>query len=286
MDIDYNTILKFLCDDSEDIIFFNKLNIIENSSKFKKFKKFFPITYFRYGIYKYDSNENNISLWTSILYSVDKKYILKDFEEILDLINSIKIDIINNYKPTFEIKNENIKDIINNSNHDLFLEILVNYLKINIIIFDFKNENIFSAYYGNFFDPYRATIYLANYDNFWEPIVSNNKKIFSCNDNTDNILSKILINNINYYNTKLKTFNVKDDILFILKKNDLFFNKTIIEKENETFISSENFLNNLTINQLNKMKKNDLLKIISDLNLSINIEKPKKNDLINILKNV
>lgn len=284
MEINYDIILKYLCENKNQ--FSNKLNITQNSNKFQKFKKFFTNSFFRYGIQIHDKNNNNISFWTSLLFCLDKDYLSKSEEQINNNINSIKKRIINSYKNKLYKKND-ITQIISDTSNSLFLDLITDFFKLNVIIFDFENENISIAYYGDYFNQWRMTIYLANYKDFWEPIIENNKKFFNITDDCDNILKKILLENINYYNLNIKSFTINDNFDYILKNENLNTDIDIDFVENnvnETFISSNTLIKNLSVNKLKKMKKNDIIKLFDDLSIDIKIERIKKNDLINILK--
>ena len=117
----------------------------------------------------------------------------------------------------------------------------------------------------------------------WEPIISNEKKYFSKNNDPDNILNKILIENINYYNLHIKNFKIIDDIKIILNEENLINNLDNLDEN--TFISKENLFLDLKLKDLKKLKKQELEKIAEELGLSININRPKKADYIVTIQN-
>lgn len=148
----------------------------------------------------------------------------------------------------------------------------INELNINIIIFDFKNNSISSDYSGEYFNPWKPTIYLANYNEWWAPIVSKDTKIFSfCSDKSNILKQHILTQNI----IKNKT---TDPIII----NDNF--NEIIELEGFNN-SSDNFIvkEKPPKAKLDKMKKDELLELCKELNKEILISKPTKKDLIEII---
>ena len=150
---------------------------------------------------------------------------------------------------------------------------IVNMIHINIIIFDFKNEKIESVYYGDFFNPWRPTIYLANYNNFWEPIVSSDAKIYSfCSSKSHILKNKILTHEIKIYNSE-KNICINDNFTEILEIDNL------LNIDTDTFIDSTTF----SKNKLDKMKKEELLQIITNMNITITQSKPTKKDLIKII---
>ena len=148
----------------------------------------------------------------------------------------------------------------------------VNELNINIIIFDFKNNSIYSEYNGEYFNPWKPTIFLANYNEWWAPIVSKETKIFSfCSTKSHILKNNILIQNI------IKNKTTEQIII-----NDNF--NEIIELEGFSN-SSDNFIvkEKPSKAKLDKMKKDELLQLCQELNKEILISKPTKKDLIEII---
>ena len=262
MDITIDTIIKYLTETPKNT-FSNKLNIMQNQKDFTFFQDYFDDSFYRYGIYLYDDDENNISLYTSILFCIDPNYIYKDKDVIIDLINELKNNI--------------------NTEHDILQEI-VNYLKINILIFDFKNEMVKSCYYSEFLNPWRPIIFLANYDNFWEPICTQETKIFGYISNKVNVLkNKILVNNITYVNDS-KYFQLNDNFLEILD-NEKLLNSDTNSENDELFINNIILCKNITKNKLKKMKKIEIIDLMNELNIESNDKKMIKNSLIDIICN-
>jgi hypothetical protein len=223
-------------------------NISLKSTDFTYFNKIFDDTFYRYGINNNDEQSNNISLKSSILYCLDENYHNVSSKQISNLIT--KNDIINCVKE----------------------------LKINIIIFDFKNNKISSEYFGDFFNPWRPTILLANYQEYYEPIVTKECKIFSFSSYKNNILkNNILSQQIYKYNTD-DLININDNFKEILELEN--FNKPVYT---ESFTSSEEEVYNKT--KLDKMKKDELIQLCTKLNKSINISRPTKKDLVEIILN-
>jgi len=221
-------------------------NISLKSSVFTYFNKIFDDTFYRYGINNND--DNNISLKSSILYCIDENY------------HNIPINQINNLITT--------NDIVN----------CVKELNINIIIFDFKNDKISSEYFGDYFNPWRPTILLANYEEFYEPIVTKECKIFSFSSYKSNVFKNNILNmQINKYNTN-EIININDNFKEILELEN--FNKSM---SNDSFTSSEEEVYNKS--KLDKMKKDELVGLCLKLNKSITISRPTKKDLIELILN-
>jgi hypothetical protein len=225
-------------------------NIPLKSNEFTFFNKIFDDTFYRYGIITSD-DDKNISLNSSILYCLDENYHNIPLNQITDLITS-----------------NNIKNIVKE-------------LNINIIIFDFKNNKISSEYFGDYFNPWRPTIYLANYEEYYEPIVTKECKIFSFSSYKSNILkTNILSQQIYKYNTE-ELININDNFKEILELEN--FNKSNYNENNETFTTSEEEVYNKS--KLDKMKKDELILLCAKLNKSVTISRPTKKDLIEIILN-
>lgn len=253
MSITYNDIISTLCDNNK---FSTKLNIMKFVDQFSYFKNIFTNEFYRYGIHIYDNEYKNISFLSSILYCIDDNY---NYMDKNILLNKIK-EISNTLENTFDI---------------------VNKLNINILIFDFKNDKIKTIYDGDYLNPYKETIFLANYDKYWEPICCKDYKSFNITLSKCNILkNKILNCNISY---------IDDTKIYVLNDNlnEIVENKFgIIENNNNSFTTKKTIYSNLTKNKLTKMNKNDILQIIDDLNIDISIlKKPTKNVLIDLILN-
>lgn len=248
MTITYDDIINSLCNKKTN--FYTNLNIMKYASEFDKFNNIFDNSFYRYGIYQYNDEYSNISFISSILYCIDPNYFIMSKDDLFSKINQMKL----------------------NSDFDI-----VKNLKINIIIFDFKNNKIKSLYDGEYFNPFVETVLLANNDNYWEPICCKENKTFSYISNKSNVFKhKILTEKIEYID------NTKD---FILNDNiDEIMTETF-GTENNLFTTKNKVYENLTKSKLNKMKKEEIIEIINDLNLEIKNIKPTKKDLINIIFN-
>ncbi len=202
-------------------------------SDFKYFNKLFDDSFYRYGVIT-TNNNINVSLKNSISFCL-------------------------NIQTNDDIPN-NIKEIVNE-------------LDINIIIFDFKNNIITSQYNGDFFNPWKPTIYLANYDDWWEPIVSKDCKLFSFSSSKSSILkNNILIQNINKYETN-EPISINDNF------HEIIMLEGISKEVDECFMTNEK----PPKSKLDKMKKAELIELCNTMNKIINIKKPTKKDLIDLI---
>lgn len=254
MSITYNDIISILCNNNNK--FSTKLNIMKFVDQFTCFKNIFTNDFYRYGIQIYDNEYKNISFLSSILYCIDSNYNYTDKSILFNKINKINDQLKNSF------------DIINK-------------LNLNIIVFDFKNEKIKSIYEGEYLNPYKETIFLANYEKYWEPICCKDYKSFNITLSKNNILkNKVLSNEISYIDES-KLYVLNDNLNEILE--DKF---GIIENNEESFTTKNTIYSNLTKNKLNKMNKNDILQIIDDLNIDISsLKKPTKTILIELILN-
>jgi hypothetical protein len=254
MTITYDLIIKTLTNNS---IFSCKLNIMKYSSEFSFFKDNFDDSFYRYGVYQTNKDLENISLYSSIIFCIDDKYFNLTQDDILDRVNQ--------FKQIGDIKN------------------IVNSLNLNIIVFDFEKQTKSFYYNGEFFNLFKNTILLAKYENNWEPICSNDTKIFSYAHPKINIFK----NKIIYTDSDIQFNDNIDEIIH------MEFNQNIKNEEcNESFTTPKYIYKNLTKNKLNKMKKEDIMQIINDLEIDNNKlylkpsnKKPTKNDLIHIILN-
>jgi hypothetical protein len=227
-------------------------NIIMKNCDFTHFNKIFDDTFYRYGVIF--NNDKYISLKSSILYCIDPNY------------HNLTSDIINNIINTNDIK------------------IIVNNLNINILVFDFKNNKISSEYKGDYFNPWKPTIYLANYNDWWEPIITKDCKIFSFTSIKSSILkNNILMQDISRYNTT-EQININDNFNEIIEMegfNNTQIDDSIEEDSNtaDTFITLEKPKRS----KLDKMKKDELIQLCNTLNKIISINKPTKKDLIDLI---
>ena len=238
--ITYELILEYL--GTQTNLFSNQMDIVLPLSKFTYFTNLFDDTFYRYGIQSTD-NSKNISLENSIIYCLKTD------------VNISKLNSLEQKTKQIDIWN------ISNTAH------------INIIIFDFKNNKIQSTYYGDYFNPWRPTIFLADYNEWWEPIVSNEATIFSFSSNKSSILkNKILSSDIKKYGS-VENITINDNF------NEIIEIEQLVNNNDETFVNNTTF----TKNKLEKMKKEELLQIISNMNISINISKPTKKDIIKLI---
>ena len=246
--ITYETIIQYLM--PKQNIFSLQPNIVMKSEDFSMFKDIFDDVFYRIGITNTYMGKN-ISLINSIMYCVDSQYNNKDIEGILNTIN----------------------------NNDI--EKIVKELQINIFIFDFKNNTIKCVYNGDYMNPWRPSIYLAQYDEWWEPIVVKDLRVFSFSSPRANVLKH------NILNMDVYRYNTKDNITINDNFNEIMTLEGFMKKPTNNTDSEELFIAPVipTRGKLDKMKKDDLIALCNTLNKIINISKPTKKDLIDIIMN-
>lgn len=300
MDITYETIIKYLVHSNKsESDFPTKKNLM-------RYHKFFPDEFndrltnkfYRYGIQVYDLEQNNISFWSSVLHLLNKKFILMDKYEQIDYIKSVKnqmIEYLDNNYIDFKLKSKFSKSvakeyILKNTFSPLLIELLSYIFDINIITFNFEKKEIYITHSNTYSNPWRPIIILANYKDFWEPICSEDKKIFNYNNI---VIKKLLNSQIEYFaNDYLdKDYNLLDNIYEIIKlekgdTDELDISSEMTEvNENNTFVNKNILSQNLTKSKLNKMKKDQIMKLIDDLKLDVNQKRPTKKNLIDIILN-
>ena len=222
MSITYTTIINSLVEEDEE-----KTEIIDllltNKNDFSTISNIvLDHNYSCYGILNYDDNNDNISIYSSILTLLDTNFILPFYKDELIIINNFKNNIINHTI----INNIEFMDLSNNNK----LQIISNILNINIIIFDKLDKDIFDI--CDNFNPYKTTILLSLYNSLYEPII--NQSIFQrCFTFNDEIIKNILkYKNIKYNTTKENT-NITNTNIYI---NIYIINVVVINKPNDVKI--------------------------------------------------
>lgn len=239
----YETIIKYLMP-IENNFSLNSDSTLKGT-EFTSFNNLFDDTFHRYGI-KTVYNNKNISLKHSILYCILSFY---EYHTLLleDIDKQIPYDDIN---------------------------MIVNELGINIIFFNFDNNIISSSYCGDYFNPWRPTIYLATNGEWYEPIVTQELKLYSYSSTRSvHMKNKILMQNINIHNMN-QPICINDNFNEIIEIEGYVNNKS-----DETFIKNEK----PPKSKLDKMKKDELIHLCNTMNKIITLSKPTKKDLIDLI---
>lgn len=223
MEINYNTIVQYLCSDNEknQDRFSTVKNIMVSVDNFKFLKLLKDLskkTFYRYGVTKYNNEQINVSFMTSFLTLIEKNFITMDKTEeltfIASFLQSIKEKILKKFN--FEISKFQKPVLLDRLselqfNDGVLIQVISQILGLNFLIFDHKEEKINCIFSGDYMDPWKVTVFLAKYENDWEPLFCE-RKLFSYNDN---FLKKILINEeINYFNNDYlgKEYSLMDNI--------------------------------------------------------------------------
>lgn len=253
MEINYDTILKYLYKETEISSVEKKINIIEKITN-EHFKDIFDDSFFKYGVYKTDNDGNNISLITSFIYCLDEKFINYTFEDINNIVSYYKTEL-----------------------GELSIDNIVKIFDVNYIIFNFQLGDITSLYNTEYFNPWKPTMLLAYDGIYYEPIICNDTNIFSYSNAKSTIfINNILCNDIQYHNSA-KDFFINDNFIEVLENDNL------VNTVSDTFTTTFDISKDITLNKLNKMKKADIMTLIDELNLTIMSLKPTKKDLINMI---
>lgn len=311
MEINYDLILKYLVPNKiEENQFVSKKNIMIFSDTFpNNFKELLGDKFYKVGVTQMVDNMN-ISFFSSFLTLVAENYMsLMESEEMTQinkLINELVEDINNNKIPN------SLKDIVKGALKKYvkdkeiciwLLEMLSHKLMINVLIFDFKSEEIYTIYPQDIMNPWRPFLLFAKNNYNWEPIRNQDKKFFSYNDA---VIKKILTNSnieIKYYDGNIikKDYILLDNINEIMNEefssnndNKISSNEsdesnenTFISKEQGNIISHKNIQiddSNIKLNKskLTKMTKEELINYMNSVNLKFNTKSTKK-DLIELV---
>lgn len=296
MEINYDTIIKYLTKNLNT--FSNKKNILTYSDKFcTKFANLLQNKFYKYGITINDDKNKNISFYTSLLTLLNKDFVSFDNNEEINEINKFKIflnDSVKSFTPSVYLKNyldENklVNTDLTNNMDIYYFQTIVEVFDINILILDFCDENIYSVYPDDEYNPWKPTLLFAKNNDWWEPIIYElkTKRTFSYNDIQ---IKKLLTEcKIEYYYQDIikKEFKINDNINNIInelkpKETEVDVDNNVDTINNSTFIKVEkpgyDFIT------LNKLTKNDLSDICKTNNIKINTKMLKK-ELIDLIMN-
>lgn len=265
MEITYDLIIKTLTKSAftikEKVVVFDDI-IIKSKEEFiikakttqsinafpNKFKSLLNNSMYRYSVTIYDSENNNISFWSSLLSLLD-----------INSTNNSELDMIK------EFQNKIVK--INNNRTNL-IQAVVNILDVNFIILDFSTLDIFVMYKDEFMNPYKQTFIFAKYNDFWGSIKSNENCLFDINTIE---IKNILNNDCNYYDQPNKKVNIKFDILDIIMDEKI---KYIESSTDNIFVKSE---------KVDNIKKSDIVKVDNiKKSENIKVDTVKKPDVIKV----
>lgn len=301
MEINYDMILKYLSVKKNLNQFEGKKNIMNFSEGFTpELKEIFGDKFYRLGITQ-SINNVNVSFFTSVLTLLQDNYVTlleneentfinKLIDELLEFVNDNNLP-----KSLEEIPKAVLKKYIKDKDISIWLmEILVNKLMVNFLIFDFKTNQVYTVYPNDVMNPWRPILMFAKYDFSWEPIRNQEKKYYSYNDN---IIKKILLGTQNievkYYDSNIikKDYFLLDNIREIIAtdfKNNMSsieeeeVDNSEIEENSKTFIKNADVKINKT--KLNKMTKEEIINYINSLNIKTGITtKTTKKELIEIV---
>jgi len=282
MDLNYATIIKYLSENKNGIDFPIKKNIMRYSNYFENsFSNILSDDFYMYGIQVYDNSQNNISLWSSILYLVENKFLLMDKDQQISFVSLIKKQFIEFIKKNYKnfinkmkfSRNFSMDILIKNEYNPILLELISFCLDLNIIILNFETYKINIVNSQDIFNPWKSTIILGKNKEFWQPICNKNSKIFNySNTNLKNILNMEVIYFENEY--------LDRDFTLVDNLNELYDENRYNKKEDNSDSDSNSMFIKKSINlnktKLNKMKKQEIINLIEEYNYNIDIKQNKK----------
>lgn len=256
MEINYDLIIKYLLPVKKEMTRSNfltdKYNMNYNLPKI--FIDNLSDKFFRQGVTIYDDKKNNISFWTSLITILDKSFTVPYNSNESFLVSKFISELLEK-KKTVDMK-ERIKllpDIV-------IFEYVVDVLEINILILDFKNLSFNVIYPNLYLNPWNKICILANFDDYYEPIMNNENRFFTFDNE---IIKNLFINNnIQYYQNykEYKIIKSKDEIK---EKEEEYI------KINQKYKKSIDLANNIKIkkqdtNNQDNNNKNDEIEIKKD----------------------
>ena len=334
MEINYKLIIKYLVkknsltditNKSKSNSFITQKNILTYSKNCpEKFKNLVTDKFYRYGITVYDHENNNVSFWASILSILDKNFMIPYSSDELELISQFKLQLVEKYNKS------NISSFLKNLDKndlrerfklepDIYtIQYIIDILNINILVFDFQNQEIYSGFHKDIMNPWKKTLLLAKFKNYWEPIMmvkvkGETEKLFDYNNT---VIKKILTTNdlVKYFEgDKInKEHIINEDIYEIIQQEKLklnikdnkqetkeLINKELIEddsefsdssvKTNDTdlFVKEDDIEEYKKLNKtkLTKMKLDELHIIVEKLKIVVTKKNPTKSILIESILN-
>jgi len=217
MEINYDLILKYLLPNKvEETLFESKKNIMIFSDTFPhNYKDLLGDKFYRIGVTQ-NYNNFNISFFSSFLTLLSDNYMAstedEEMSQINKLINEILEDINNKEVPNSlkDIVKGALKKYVKDKETCIWLlELIVHKFMINLLIFDFKTQSIYTLYPKDVMNPWRPFLLFAKNDFNWEPIRNQEKKFYSYNDT---FIKKILSSNeIKYYDGSI----IKKDYILV-----------------------------------------------------------------------
>lgn len=283
MEITYDLIIQYLTiqnnKDNENIFTTQKNIYTYSTSWCDKFKDLLNNKFYRYGVSVYDTENNNISFWSSILTLLYNEFIIPYNEDEITIINNFKSQIIDKYN--HKKLSKFIKKFDKNDFREKFklipdndiIQYVIDILNINLIIFDFKDNNIKTVYPDESMNPWKQILLISKYDNLWEPIMSVNSKseIQRLFDYNNIIIKKILYTpDLILYNSDNKIFSIINEINYVIENENNKINNVPISEKYD-------------LKKLNKMKLSELLELSKQLNIIVSEKRPTKAVLINLI---
>ena len=277
MIIDYLSPNKNHVNDKETSSFPTKENIVININDFpKKIKRFFNKNFFRYGILCYDENHDNISFYASILSCLDSTFLTMNKKNKLSLINvfkkKLKNDFINeklfkkyNYSQ-FNISEKILLNDIEKKTSLIVIQSIIDYLNINIILFNFDDKKRYLLHSKEVFNVYYPTLLLGYSNGYYEPIFTNKKKMFTYNDK---IIRKILKNNLIKMSLDDNTEFVTNNDVNLIINEMVDMNKALFNENDDLEEKLEDLEDDDTQISLVESSDNDSSTLISNDDFSV-----------------
>jgi len=295
LQIKSNDNFKFKCLDTN-----KSQNINDFPEKLKLIFDPFIKDIIRFGSNKNYDNDNNLSLYFSILF-----LLINDFDKLPDkdqqnaiiklrdkliIFISIHDNLKNQHYNEFGWSKKDIIDtLIKFETNKLIIKILADYFNINIFILNIVEDKIYVVSENNFYDMFRPNILISvNYEIF-EPLIYSNSKLIEYNSGLIKKLITVDKNNLILINFSLKNQQIiKFEISLsnIQKYNKNNIKTDLIETKLEPDVNNIELIKTENVTKLQPVLseieiENDYEEILqSDANVYIkDIEKPKKNIL-------
>jgi len=139
-----------------------------------------------------NNTEHNVSLYSGILFVLYDDFVTMSETEQIQLIHDLKTSLILginrdrnfinfNYGSLNFTKVDLLTNIKNNVFGDDVLRYLSDFFEINIFIFDFEEQNVYTIYPEKMFVKYKKNIFLARSNGYYTPIIHRNESYWTSN---------------------------------------------------------------------------------------------------------
>jgi hypothetical protein len=234
----------------KQLIFGESSNITDLPKNLKSMFDPFIKNISRYGIKSEDAISNK-SLISSVLYCIWNNFLDLEEDEKIQLTSKLNKkligDVVNGdlfdeygYKKQGWIKKELRESITNYRNNKMVLQVLSDYLHINIFLLNVSEDKLYAIYSEELFNMFKMNLFITHNDGHFEPLCYNNNKLWRFDDEPLKKLINVEKQKINVMNVDFKSAG--EERVFQVGSEDLdkyMDNDEENDEENKIVISKD-----------------------------------------------